>query len=316
MIKVNVDCLNAVLLYSVDKIKGEKTKGKASKIVSVGGFEELKTVSDVFSVSSDSLKTYPDLLSKFSDHCVLNVDDFVYCVSGNVDRNWGNPINKVFGLNLKAPNSKWEEVASMTEKRSCFGAAICNGCLVVAGGHNGGSQLHTTELYEPGLNKWSRTASMNKNRSSHGLVVEDQKLFAIGGLARNKCLSSVEQLDNLDGNWSEIKSMNEKRQAFAAAASKNYIYAISGFGDSFTSIFKSVEKYNLKESTWSFVSSINVGRKYHAACVLRGKIYVIGGLDANNEVVKSIECYDPATDEWTVVGEAKEESYRHALVPL
>ena len=61
---------------------------------------------------------------------------------------------------------------------------------------------------------------------------------------------------------------------------------------------------------------MNVERKYHAACVLRGKIYVVGGLDANNEVVKSIERYDPLTDEWTVVGEKKQELYAHALIAL
>ena len=61
---------------------------------------------------------------------------------------------------------------------------------------------------------------------------------------------------------------------------------------------------------------MNVGGKYHAACVLRGKIYVVGGLDANNKVIKSIECYNPETDEWTVVGETKHEICGHALIAL
>ena len=44
-----------------------------------------------------------------------------------------------------------------------------------------------------------------------------------------------------------------------------------------------------------------------AACVLGGKIYMVGGLDANNEVVKTMECYNPLTNQWTVVGETKEQ---------
>ena len=123
-------------------------------------------------------------------------------------------------------------------------------------------------------------------------------------------------MDDLNGDWKETNSMNEKRKALAAVACHNCVYAIGGYGDSIKTTYKSMEKYDLKKSTWSFVSSMNVERKYHAACVLQGKIYVVGGLDANNEVVKSIECYDPLTDEWTVVGETKQELCAHALIAL
>ena len=81
-----------------------------------------------------------------------------------------------------------------------FGAAVCSGSLVVAGGYNGGSRINTTELYQPRLNRWNRIAPMNRNRSCYVLLVENQKLFAIGGFDRNQSLSSVEQLDDLDGN--------------------------------------------------------------------------------------------------------------------
>jgi len=55
-------------------------------------------------------------------------------------------------LNFKDLNSGWQEVASMAEKRSQFGAAVFNGCLVVTGGHNGKTKIDTTELYQPSLN--------------------------------------------------------------------------------------------------------------------------------------------------------------------
>ena len=181
LVKINVDCLNVVVSYLVDRMKSVKIDGKTSKIFSVGGYKAPKTISEVFSVSGNLLKTYPDLSCKLSDHCVLKVNDFVYCIGGNVDEIWSQPTNKVYRLNLKEPSSNWEEVASMAEKRSFFGAAACNGCLVVAGGYNENSELNTTELYEPRLNIWSRIAPMNKSRSSHALVFVDQMLFVIGG---------------------------------------------------------------------------------------------------------------------------------------
>ena len=128
-------------------MKNVKIKGKRSKALSFGGDEILKTVSIAFSVSGDSLKTYHDLSRKLSDHCVLNIDDFLYCVGGKVDGKWGNSAHKVYRINLKTPNLKWEEVSSMAEKRNWFGATLCNGCLVVAGGYRGGSVLWETELY-------------------------------------------------------------------------------------------------------------------------------------------------------------------------
>jgi len=85
----------------------------------------------------------------------LKLDDFIYCVAGDVDESWKNSTNKVLRLNLNDLHSGWQEVASMAKERSHFGAAICNGSLVVAGGSNKGAKLNTTELYQSSLmKKW------------------------------------------------------------------------------------------------------------------------------------------------------------------
>ena len=95
LIKVEVDCLNDVLSYSLDKMKSLKMERKASKTISVGGIGAIKTVLEVLSVSSDLLKTYLDLPCKLSSHCILNVEDFVYCFGGNVDGSFFYFTNKV-----------------------------------------------------------------------------------------------------------------------------------------------------------------------------------------------------------------------------
>ena len=38
---------------------------------------------------------------------------------------------------------------------------------------------------------------------------------------------------------------------------------------------------------------------------MHGKIFVVGGLDGNNRAVKTIECYDPQVDSWSIVGKTK-----------
>ena len=154
-------------------------------------------------------------------------------------------------------------------------------------------------------------------RHNNELVVQDGKLFAIGGENEwGDCSASMEQLDDLDGKWKETKSMNVKREGFAVVACNNFIYAIGGYDPHTVAAHKSVEKYDVNKNNWSFVSSMNVERCNHAACVLNGKIYVIGGTDENNEVIKTIECYNSSTDRWTEVGEVKQDFQDHAVVVL
>ena len=315
LVKQNVDCLNAVVSYLVNKIKNMNRDQKESRLLSVGGGKSTNFVVEVFSVFGDLLKIYPDLPCNLTDHCVLKVDNFVFCIGGNVDGNWKNSTNQVYQLNLRAPMG-WDEVPSMIENRGWFGAAVCNGCLVVAGGCNRDSVINTTELYEPQSKRWRTIAPLNSSRYELGLVVEDQKLFAIGGRIGHQCLSTVEQLDDLNGKWKVINSMNQKRSRFAAVACNNFIYAIGGWEKLFKTVNKTVEKYDVNNNSWSFVSSMNKERWCHTACVLQGKIYVVGGLDANNAIVKTIECYDLETDEWTVVGETKQGLCRQALIAV
>lgn len=49
---------------------------------------------------------------------------------------------------------------------------------------------------------------------------------------------------------------------------------------------------------------------YAAAAVLDGKIYVVGGI-AKQNVLKSVERYDPETNRWTDVGHLKNARAHH-----
>ena len=306
LVKANIDCLNALVSYFSDNSTGfagnsadtKVTNEKASKILCIGGVDS-KSVSEVFSVSGETLKNYPHLPHKISDQCVLKLHDFVYCIGGYKER---CITNHVYRLNLRDTDSEWEEVASMAAKRSYFGAAVYKGCLVVSGGKSTGSRINTTEQYEPRLNKWNTIASLNKARDGHVLVAANDSLFAIGGWDEEcQVLHSKEQLDSLHGKWKEVQPLNEARSQFAAVACNNFIYAFGG--ERRWKAGMSVEKYDCNKKQWSFVNSMKINRDDHVACVLSGKIYVVGGMDANGEFIKAVECYDSASDEWTEVGE-------------
>ena len=264
-----------------------------------------------------SKNDYANLPCKLARHCALKLDDFVYCIGGFVEGSIISiPTSNVYRLNAKTANSQWEEIASMNERRCEFGAATWNSNLVVAGGYNASSQTSSTELYQPHLSRiWRTIASMNEGRIDHQLVVANNKLLAIGGSDDQfQTLSSVEQLDNVDGRWTFIKPMNVERRGFAAVTCNNFIYVMGG--TSRRKIHKTVEKYDFNKNEWSFVKNMKLERKRHAACVLSGRIFVIGGVSKNDEAVKQIKCYEPISDEWSIVDEIEQEFVGHAVVAV
>ena len=306
LVKENNDCLNALTLGIFARLKSDRQK--VYKILCVNGYRQY-LVSEIYSSTGITSQLYPAVPNHPQNHCLLKLDNFVYCIGGWSTKGSKGTTNKVYRLNLSEPNLQWREVASMSVSRHYFGADVYNGCLVVNGNSH---ETKTTETYDPASNRWKNIAANTKQRGLHSLVATDGALFAIGGYD-NGPVSSVERLDGLNARWKMVQSMNTPRYFFAAVACQGYIYAIGGYS---AKLEKTVEKYHPGNNTWTYVSSMSVERSQHAACVLQGKVYVIGGCNAARKVEKTIECYDPDFDQWTVVGETKHECLGHAVVSL
>ena len=300
LVRGSYDCLNALTAGIIAKFKVDHPK--VHKMLCVNGYGK-HLVFEVSICTKDINKTYPLLPSQPRNHCLLKLEDFVYCIGGYNMKANKCTTNQVYRLNLSEPNLQWIEVASMAESRDYFSAAVYNGCLVVNGSS---TRSKTTEAFDPELNRWRNITNTNKRRGYHQLVATDKALFAIGGHDGG----SISSVERLDGQWIEVKPMNTPRHYFASVVCQGYVYAIGGYGE------KTVEKYGPESNTWTYVSSMNVERYLHAACVVEDKIYVIGGNNAAGQVLKTMECYDPSLDQWTIVRETEHECVNHALVSL
>ena len=313
LVQASKDCLDAISSNFKAK-EARQQRGKASKILCVGRIGR-KTFFEVYNYLGKPPSKYANFPQNLIIHCVLKLDDFVYCIG---EQKSYFPLSipfKTYRLNLNAANSQWEEIASMKTRRCDFAAAAWNGKIVVTGGYNNATTLNSAELYNRCSNKWKNIAPMICARDEHALVVANNKLFAIGGLRTSyNELASVEQLDNEKGKWKQIKSMNKPRTSFAAVTCNNFIYAIDGLSSN--NAVKTVERYDLDKDDWSFVKSMNVERIEHLACVLNGKIFVVGGKDGHKKAVRTIDCYDPAINNWVVAGETEQDFYRHAIVTI
>ena len=293
-----------------------KNERERLKTISVGGFYTPSTVMEVCNLNGASFANYPDFPQPISNHLLVKMNHYVYCVGG-IDE-WGDLVyNKAWQLNTKNQMMNWKSFAPMNEPRSGMGATDHEGVLVVAGGFDGKNTLHSVECYDNHREKWKPLAFLKHHRSDHALVSCQGSLYAIGGCDGGRVLSSVERLPDLNARWKKCPPMLTSRGWFAAVNCDNAIYAIgglSGFGLGKT--LKTVEKYTPASGHWEYVSEMNTGRSAHAACVMKGKIYVVGGIDANNKVVKTIECYDPALDSWSIVELTEHELFYHSIVAV
>ena len=307
LIKNNTICSNAVmgelfdLLEKKEKNESEK-ESESSKIICLGGSKTGNKMIEVFNVYHETEQSYPDLPYEMDAHCSLKVKDVIFCIGGIKPNEESNAYNKVCQMKLNETNLRWEEATPMNESRCNMGAAVFDGCLIVAGGFDNDFSLASTEYCCDPFDKWRVAPTLKHARSGNALVVCNESLFAIGGHDEITCLSSVERLRSLDGEWEDVAPMSTQRFGLAAVCLNGYIYAIGGRSDLLLSSAKSsMEKFDPCSRQWSYVREMKNKRFGHSACILHGKIFVIGGIDADRNVVKEIETYDPKKDEWNVL---------------
>ena len=303
LVKSNSNCLNAIIKTTFAKLEPEDSRN-LSKILCVNGRDQ-KSVFEVYGITGDINRIYPQVPNKPLAHRLLRMNDFVYCIGGFSQKS--GITSKIYQLNFTEANMQWKKLASMKIGRCNFGAAVFRGGLVV-----NGSADCATEFYNPRIDEWKTIAPTMNPKIANTLVATDDALFAIG-VSSDMDNASVERLDDLDGEWKEVQSMNTPRCSCAAVFCKGFVYVIGGHS---TKVEKTVERYDPGDNVWTNVSSMNVERRGHAACVLQGKIYVVGGRNAAEVVVEFIECYDPELDRWEIVGETKENCFNHAVVAL
>mmetsp|Transcript_9032 Transcript_9032/g.22036 ORF Transcript_9032/g.22036 Transcript_9032/m.22036 type:complete len:445 (-) Transcript_9032:196-1530(-) len=65
-------------------------------------------------------------------------------------------------------------------------------------------------------------------------------------------------------------------------------------------------KFDPFSETFEIMAEAPHERQRHGAAVIGGKVYVVGGRDSNDELVASIDCFDPQANEWKTIGQVPE----------
>ncbi|XP_074621163.1 kelch-like protein 18 [Acropora palmata] len=177
----------------------------------------------------------------------------------------------------------------------------------VCGMDSTGHPLRTVEQYNFHSGKVKYIPPLNTPRSGLGVAVLDGKLYAVGGHDGTSYLNSVECYNLTTGEWKFVAPMNQPRRYVAATALGGLLYAVGGYDG--VSVLDSVEVYNPKLDQWKRVGSMSNARRHVAVGVLENKdgdssgsgyLYAVGGHDGII-YLKTVERYDPVTNEWTCV---------------
>nr|7ON8_A Chain A, SAKe6AR [synthetic construct] len=210
--------------------------------------------------------------------------------------------------------NEWSLVAPMNTRRSGVGVAVLNRLLYAVGGYDGSPDGHThlnsVECYDPETNEWSLVAPMNTRRSGVGVAVLNRLLYAVGGYDGSPDghthLNSVECYDPETNEWSLVAPMNTRRSGVGVAVLNRLLYAVGGYDgspDGHTHL-NSVECYDPETNEWSLVAPMNTRRSGVGVAVLNRLLYAVGGYDGSPDGhthLNSVECYDPETNEWSLV---------------
>ena len=301
LVKENLLCMRLVM-EAIRKLlhNDETAAGSESKIISVGGQETVNRVIKVFSCDDSSNSILRELPLDTKCEKAIRLRNHVYFFTGS----------KVVKTKLGQQFSTFKEVSPMKERFS-FSAAVFDDTIVVTGGV---FTDKSAECFVAQQNEWKSIASTNVQKNCNKLVTCKGCLYDTGGFDEGKPLTFVERLRGLEEEWELVQPMQTERYLHVAVSCNGFVYVIGGFKARKT--LSNVEKYDPSLNLWVYAKEMNIARYGHAACVLRGKIYVVGGKTGKNVFVKEIECYDPAMDAWSIVGNIAENLFRHSLIVM
>ena len=150
-------------------------------------------------------------------------------------------------------------------------------------------------------------------------TVAKEVMVLVGGLSTvNYLMSSVEMYDPSKDKWTLLPDMPQTPSWFTVSALNNDIYVIGGILDGH--IVSSVRRFDGAKRRWSDAPAMLGPRARHASTTWDQKLYVVGGItlsvDSKIVMVETIECYNPLTNVWTLVGQSPFPRKQSHLVPF
>jgi len=217
--------------------------------------------------------------------------------------------------------ASWTDVAPLTHIRSHPATAVWGGKIYVFGG--GGprfASLNTVEVYDPQADRWELVSPMPTLRSGAVTSVINDKIYVVGGGfckpdGKFRFLPTTEIYDPATDTWSTGPDMGQPHDYPGCATLDNTIYIMGGHhpdategGPSEDPGFSYSEKLDVTSGGgWQQIADMPTPRFAPMGVTWNKQVWAIGGCAYNAEAdgvrdFDRIECYDPATNDWSGPG--------------
>lgn len=200
------------------------------------------------------------------------------------------------------------EIASLPSALSHMQVVVYNNFLYVLGGcttqcAHGESAVNSVMRYDPRFDSWFQVSPMLHKRAYFFAGALNNRIYAVGGKFKDGSLATAEAYNPADNTWELIASMPMSYHAHAGAVYGDHIYVSGGYsGNHFT---PDTQRYDPSNNQWEDMAAMLTPRGWHVMCAAHDKLYVFGGCNLNvnqqAQPVMQSECYDPSTDQWTII---------------
>ncbi|KAM9342787.1 kelch-like protein 13 isoform 2-T2 [Pholidichthys leucotaenia] len=197
---------------------------------------------------------------------------------------------------------KWQQVASLNEKRTFFHLSTLKGKLFAVGGRNASGEIDTVECYDLKKNEWTFVSNMLEPHYGHAGTVHGGLMYISGGITRDTFQKDLWCYDPVDDTWSRRTDMTELRGLHCMCTVEDRLYVMGGNHFRGCTDYDDVlgcEYYSPDTDQWTVVAPMPRGQSDVGVTVFHGQIYVVGGYSWNSRCMLDIvQRYDPEQDMW------------------
>ncbi len=207
----------------------------------------------------------------------------------------------------------WTTKTNMPNAIRGHAACLVNGKIYVLGGNTTAYQ-DAVSIYDPTANTWSSGAKMPFKAAYGGAAYLSSKgrIYYVGGVkssnpSAGNFLKKSASYDPAANSWDATTLTMSDGTAYNTILGDEGTGKIFSFSGSYwdsTNARESAYPYNqvldTSTGTWAYSADFPspLGRPNGCGVALDGKMYLVGGSHFNSSIMKLVDVYDPASDEW------------------
>ncbi|MBL0938826.1 MAG: hypothetical protein IBJ03_08020 [Gemmatimonadaceae bacterium] len=197
-----------------------------------------------------------------------------------------------------------------------------DGRVLIVGGFAAASSSVGAEIFDPQSGRYVSAGPMGLVRHSHTATrLADGRVLIVGGYGTDRDpVTRAEVYDPATNRFTATGAMHVARSGHVAVLLRDgTVLVVGGVGTGW-SFLASAERYDPTTGRFTTTGAMSVARESHVAALLNnGRVVVIGGHQgrrANIKLFASAEEYDPASGQFSPVGDMAIRRHKHDAVLL